>query len=101
METPTIKCAFKNPPFNSPVKYLHDGRGLFREDLEAERDPVAVVGGDLLGGESGAAEVEDGRQHEHRLRGESVPLLLVIANRSVVPENEGEDVKLVDMETTI
>ena len=65
---------------NSPVEYFHDGRRLFGEDLEAERDPVAVVGRDLLGRESGAAEVEDRGQHEHRLRGEPVPLLLVVSD---------------------
>ena len=60
--------SFKRPVSNnSPIKYLHDGRRLFGEDLEAERDPVAVVGGDLLGRESGAAEMEDRGQHEHRL----------------------------------
>ena len=69
-----------------PVEYLHHCRGLFRENLEAERDPVAVVRGDLLCRKSGAAEMEDGGQHEHRLRGEAVPLLLVVANCGVVPK---------------
>ena len=61
-----------------------DGGCLFRQDLQAEADPIGVIGRDRLRRKPGLAQMDDRGQDEHRLGGEAVDLLVGVLGSRVL-----------------